>query len=228
MDNCQLRIDKHRCVNCNHDNCPHCFECAYYAIDKERGRLLPQEKGMDWEELQHDVASWAVKNFGQVQAWAPMLGLVEEVGEYFAARNSLGDYSHRDEMRDALGDQAIYVLNLCEVSGLQFHLDVARGPDLTRKAAAEELFGMVGFGCRAILKNSQGIRGFSWEKRRDQLRLSLRGWYLWASWEAVSNALVTYDTDEGSVLLPIVQQTWAQVRRRDWVKHPETAHKEVG
>lgn len=170
---------------------------------------------MDWAELQSDVTLWATKNFGDGPAWQPMLGLIEEVGEYYAAENSLWA---KDEMVDALGDQCIYVLNLCEKVGVNFGRDIATQEPC--KLTAKELMGCLALSSRAILKHSQAIRNFTWEVRRDHLLTSLGMWYRWASYEAAARTTTP--------LLEITQQIWANVRKRDWVKDPATAHKVAG
>lgn len=166
---------------------------------------------MDWDELQSDVVAWATKNFGDNPIWQPMLGLVEEVGEYFVAINNGGS---RSEMEDALGDQCVYALNLCEKAGISFSEDIATKED-RKYIKPDELLVALALSSRAILKNAQGIRNFTWETRRDYLRLHLGFWYQWACWEAISHSMPS--------LLTITRQVWAEVRKRDWVKNPGTA-----
>ena len=173
---------------------------------------------MNWEELQKDISNWALANFGQQDAWQPMLGLGEEIGEYMAARHNRSNRGNEDmgaEMRDAIADQAIYVLNLCEICGINF-ADIAVISVEPHHISDGELLGVLGLCNRAVLKNFQGIRGYTYNQRRDHLQVSLTVWYRWAL-----HQVSYYKLGE---VLAIVQAVWAEVRKRNWKKNPENAN----
>lgn len=102
---------------------------------------------MTFKELQKEVRTWTLHNFGRQESWKPLLGIVEELGEL--AHSHLKNVqrirrneNHQEKKKDAIVDIIIYLTNYC----------------------IEENF----------------------------------------------------DLDE------IVQQTWAQVKCRDWAKNPNT------
>lgn len=173
-----------------------------------------------WSDLQRDISSWATRNFGDNPAWQPQLGLIEEVGEFFAAITDT-QTPIIPAITDALGDQAIYALNLCEKVGIHFAADIANddlgnGP---QHLLDRELIGALALGCRAILKNAQGIRGMTWLERRNQLVISISMWYRWAQYQV--EVLSLEDLED------IVTSTWAQVSKRDWLKNPDDANLRV-
>lgn len=171
-----------------------------------------------WAEMQAEVATWALHNFGDQGAHQPMMGLIEEVGEFIAAREqNLHLPKSRDEATDALADQAIYALNLCEKAGLSFAIIAGANPP--EPLTDGELLGCLSLACRAVLKHEQGIRGYDYGKRRDELKISLSMWFRWASYQPVHYCF--------SPLLPLTQAVWEQVRRRDWRKNPVDAHTQV-
>lgn len=94
-------------------------------------------------ELQIEVALWHRKNFPNAVPHQPLLGIVEEVGELFLAHfRALGwiseavgrlshahlkaeqqvrtDEDHEAAKRDAVGDIAIFLINYCELNGIDF------------------------------------------------------------------------------------------------------------
>ncbi len=170
-----------------------------------------------WDNLQSETAAWASKNFGANPPWQPMMGLVEEVGEFMSVDERptlISNASYlRAERIDALGDQAIYVLNLCEKVGMNFSGTISGDPpaDLTDR----ELVGALALGCHAVLKNSQGIRGMTVERMRDQLRIALGLWFGWAQEQTRDYGLPD--------MLTITKGVWEQVRKRNWVQDPEHA-----
>lgn len=173
-----------------------------------------------WPQLQDEVTAWARHNFGDQDAWQPMLGLIEEVGEFVATRENPppGFESSPTDMEDALADQAIYVLNLCEICGIKFGPDIVifQTPDFLTDA---QLLGALAAGCHAVLKEAQGIRGYDKTKRRDELIMALSLWYRWASAQHLRYKL--------KPMLDCTTYVWEQVRRRDWTRNPTDAHKQA-
>lgn len=177
-----------------------------------------------WPQLQQEVTAWAFRNFGAQAAWQPMLGLIEEVGEFLAHReNPMFDTSGRSahnlpEMEDALADQAIYALNLCDICGIKFGPDIVlfHSPEFLSDA---QLLGALAAACHAVLKEAQGIRGYDRTKRREEVGVALALWYRWASAQHLTFRL--------RPLLDCTTIVWEQVRKRDWAKNPDDAHRRV-
>lgn len=170
----------------------------------------------DWRTLQHEVAAWANFNFGKQGATPCVLGLMEEVGEFMAARVVYTNHENQSEsvteMIDALGDQVVYILNLCDEVGLPF-------ADLVSQAEGiedYELMGCIALAARAVLKHSQGIRGYDDAKRRHELQVSLTVWFQWALHQCDKYFLPS--------LLMIANNVWSEVQARDWRKNPTDAH----
>jgi NTP pyrophosphatase (non-canonical NTP hydrolase) len=80
----------------------------------------------DFAKLQDEVRQWANANFGDVPSWQPLLGVQEEAGELCHAflkreQQIRGDREkHNHDMRDAVGDIVIYLLDFCSREGIDF------------------------------------------------------------------------------------------------------------
>lgn len=182
---------------------------------------------MIWPTLQKEIADWSLHNFGHQDAWQPMLGLVEEIGEYMAAReawnpqNNGPDSRIKTAMEDALADQAIYVLNLAQVCGIQFGPDIVGCTlNVPSPLSDAELLGSLGAACHAVLKEAQGIRGYDKERRRDEMIVALSLWYRWALYQPYKYRLEKLDV--------VTTEVWGKVKLRDWRKSPTNAHQEAG
>ena len=182
---------------------------------------------MIWNILQSEVSEWALRNFGKQGAYQPMLGLMEEVGEFLAAREKAKNISNNkqlaevaklylltDAMVDAIADQCIYTLNLCEICGINFAEDIAK--NTSEPLRDSELMGALALASRAILKYDQGIRGINYYERQKNLIIALSVWFKWVSYQ--SKWYRFEDTDI------ITEKVWQQVKLRDWKKHPTNAH----
>ena len=78
---------------------------------------------MNLKKLQKEVAIWSYKNFGLQEAWMPLLGIGEEVGELNhaflkKAQNIRRAENHEAKMKDAVGDIVIYLADFCDSAGL--------------------------------------------------------------------------------------------------------------
>lgn len=75
------------------------------------------------KNVQHELVEWSLHNFGDRPAWQPLLGLVEEVGELSHAylKRAQGirtNEDHNAQIRDAVGDILIYLLDFCNAEGV--------------------------------------------------------------------------------------------------------------
>lgn len=78
---------------------------------------------MDLRQFQDEVSQWTRKNFPDAQAWEPLLGVGEELGELnhaFLKRHQVvrtGE-DHWGKMVDGVGDLVIYLVHFCSLTGI--------------------------------------------------------------------------------------------------------------
>jgi len=75
-------------------------------------------------KLQNEVRPWATRNFGKRkrEAWKPLVGLMEEVGELSHAhlkqvQRVRMDEDHEAKAKDAIGDIVIFLIDYCDLRG---------------------------------------------------------------------------------------------------------------
>lgn len=79
--------------------------------------------GFDLDKLQTEIWTWKCINFPSSSAEEQFLGVVEEVGEAAHAilKKSQGirgsEDKHQEDLRDAIGDIMIFLLNFCSAQG---------------------------------------------------------------------------------------------------------------
>lgn len=192
-----------------------------------------------FQDIQREVGAWSRANFGDQESphfiikmepfpdgWkvndpmpptlvalgslAPLMGLVEELGEMF-------DASHKGDTIDAIGDVFIYLCDYC--SREEFKLPIGR--DLLFQLEAmdrDDLAALVVYTGRlfhAVLKRHQGIRGFDDDDKFNNERNM-----------CVAMILAHLDhfvrqVDLGTNLLMVANQTWNGVMaKRNWKKDP--------
>lgn len=164
--------------------------------------------------IQAEVGEWSITNFGPQQSkiidfgplrsLAPLLGIIEEIGEYEKAEIE-GDEL---EMFDAIGDILIYACDFaCRE---QAKLILCDGEPLI----TETLSIIGGNLCHCVIKHHQGIRGFNnvnkYKASRDNTLHSL----MKALSDICRNIL-------NVSLLDVLNDTWEKVSQRDWKKDPE-------
>lgn len=133
---------------------------------------------------------------------APLMGIVEEVGELFHGGGP-------NDKRDAVGDIAIYLCDYCCRENLPFPERIA----LDDREKHDPLAGMViymGLLYRCHLKRHQRIRGMhNYEEFNRCRKRALRG-FVWHLHEYAKRTL-------NDNLLTILNMTWNEiVRKRDW------------
>lgn len=179
-----------------------------------------------WSTLQQEVSAWAFHNFGKQGAWQPMLGLIEEVGEFLAARELLHGAVHvgtprssqtAAHMEDAIADQCIYVCNLCEITGLS--LQAIADEHLPGDLTDAQILKTLAAASHAVLKYEQGIRGVDEIVRKDKMRMSLSLWFSWAAYQCGRFGL--------RPILQCTQEVWKEVSKRDWKKNPVSANEDA-
>lgn len=172
--------------------------------------VLPEE-AITWNHIGSEVEAWAVRNFGQSPPFQPLLGLFEEIGEFYQAGAEVLSTKRHEMLVDAIGDQCVYALNLCAKVGIDFGRDVANTQVQT--VTVRELLGVIGALSHAELKNNQGIRGMTYDQRRFQMRVALNVWFRWAC-----NMCSALDLPRP---IACTLRVWEEVKLRDWKKNPD-------
>ena len=97
------------------------------------------------------ITQWQIKNFpGNENSWHPLLGLQEELGELSHAylKRAQGiriNEKHDENIKDAVGDIFIYLLDFCRREGISFEhcLDTAMDDVMKRDWKKDKASGMV-------------------------------------------------------------------------------------
>ena len=87
---------------------------------------MAQREVLDFRSLQDEVTAWRKHNFPKADSASQFKGVVEELGELAHAdlkhgqkiRSGEGDYYLKK--MDAVGDMIIFLLNYCDLEGLDF------------------------------------------------------------------------------------------------------------
>lgn len=77
-----------------------------------------------------ELELWVKHNFPDAEAWQPLLGAGEEIGELYHAflKRAQGirlNEPHDENIRDAIGDIIIYLLHFCLIEGIDLEECVA-------------------------------------------------------------------------------------------------------
>ncbi len=167
---------------------------------------------MNFAKLQSEVGEWSRYNFPNNEKWFPLLGLVEEQGELFHAvlkakqgiRGTPGE--HRLAMVDAVGDTTIYMMDFCERNSVA----LARGPTVS--------YAIPGSVEVSLLKLSSAVGRLTQTYLEEQF----------LDWPCVVvlDRLAAFCRDAGIDYDAAVETTWAEARKRDWVKVPKDGRTE--
>lgn len=189
---------------------------------------------LTFDELQAEIAPWAARNFPDSGAMEQFLGVVEEVGE-LAAAISAAEASETTELflaatldeQDAIGDIVIFLTNYCNHREINIFAEASRigllSPEISefqRWAYAIRhdinmdhdslIVVQVGKLAHARLKATQGIRGTDDQHRASEINAVVE----------LFIALALHCESNGYSLEKTVSETWAQVKRRDWLANP--------
>jgi NTP pyrophosphatase (non-canonical NTP hydrolase) len=164
------------------------------------------EGTMTLEIAQKEVVEWALRNFGEQGSYRPLMGMLEELGEFCEAR----DRFDVKNMRDAIGDIGIYMLHYCAIRGWSMSelWDDRVGPTGPTMSTVKAL-------CHSQLKGEQNIRGGA--ARHDFLLKKELSNLLWRMDQAA--------IDVGTDCLVLIYNIWEKVKQRDWQKNPNNADK---
>ncbi len=166
------------------------------------------------ETIQIEMVIWQDHNFPGRPAWVPLVGMVEEIGELAAARE-VHDLS---EMRDAVGDIGIYMVDFC--NGLKLDVqpiwDEACSTGTKFDDTGAGLQNEIGRVAHGFLKSFQQIRMN--EDHAGNIRAGLVN--LVAYLQRIARVAGIGEVDE------IIHSVWQQVKQRVWKKNRATAHEQ--
>ena len=162
-------------------------------------------------QLQAEQAPWVKHNFGDRPSWMPLLGIVEELGEWAEAPDcptTLDIYAAED---DAIADATIFLSDYCSALGwdLETLWETRAQVQFSHHSCypARRLLVILGRLQHSHLKMHQGIRG-----RREDHEVQ--------SHDVIRSLLHALESLSGGRLLTIVEATWSRVKLRDWKADP--------
>lgn len=120
----------------------------------------------EWfDQLQDENAAWAKHNFPNALPCHPVLGIVEELGEFDQAQES----DDTAGMMDAIADTVVFLTNACTLHGLCVRPIAVQGRVKFRKGEGVRvpILATVGRLAHAALKFDQKIRGTDEEHLSD-------------------------------------------------------------
>jgi NTP pyrophosphatase (non-canonical NTP hydrolase) len=160
---------------------------------------------IDLTNIQSEVGEWARRNFPNATPQMAWLGVIEEVGELAHAvlkfRQGIRGTAeeHRAAMRDAVADATIFALHYRE---LKKHAPLVIEPDHVVIAPTLERWVMAA-ACEA---------GTIAPRDRHSADLI--------------KTLAVSETVAGFDFLSALEETWAEVRKRDWITFPKNGRTE--
>lgn len=180
--------------------------------------------------IQDEVRVWSQRNFGDqaskvdrrlvLNELAPLMGLVEEFGEYEAAKQGIEDGERITDMVDALGDMGIYLLdylNRCHVS-----VNTVFPTDQT---ASVPLAVAIGKLYHTVLKYHQGIRDITPKSFPALHKEALTDVFLSLNHEVetLRKSIPVEEEEwyEWDTLVHVIELVWgAHVVKRNWRTNP--------
>lgn len=158
-----------------------------------------------FKKLQTEHREWSIKNFGEQEVEDFQLGLIEEVGELAHSvlkrkqgiRNTEG---HDLLIRDAVGDITLYLI------GLASCLDVSLNDYNRDYYIHEDMFTVKNISSRINHVLNSPLPTISYYEN---------------SIYSVFYVLSGFSGKEGFDYEQTVKETWANVKKRDWVNDPD-------
>jgi hypothetical protein len=195
-----------------------------------------RETSFTLKQLQEEHLPWVIKNFGDRRD--PFVGVVEEFGEFDEALREFNDLvgalgklrdhaaayaviqkqvdAAREKVIDAVGDIIVYSCDSCSIIDIQLHDAVeSMREEYGKSREHPSLVALLGRAAHAKLKLWQGIRGNS-EKHRADFKRSIGSLYLWIEHTLPAGVMKGVDMSPAEFVLKCAEDTWAQVKQRDW------------
>lgn len=182
---------------------------------------------MTLDQLQTEIKEWSFRNFkdnsskamkcdysdhpAELKMLAPLLGLVEEFGEFDEAVQKNGATDRKSDVLDAIGDMCIYLLDFCWRDGMTM-TPIPIGQSLKQAGLAV----LIGKLAHVVLKRHQGIRGYDDYTKYDNDRRER----VFAILFRLNNIVAQW---YGMTLLNVIENTWSKVKQRDWEKNKKNA-----
>jgi hypothetical protein len=164
---------------------------------------------VNFEVMQREVGEWAQRNFGDQPPVNPLVGMVEELCEVEIASVE----ADRISMSKEIGDVMIYMAHFCYLRGWSL-LEAWDGrlvPEGSQRSL--HLVHCILWLSKHYLKGNQNIRGGT-SSHDAALKIALH---------FICFTLESYAESAGLVVLDSIGQRWETIKRRDWVKNPDTA-----
>lgn len=181
--------------------------------------LVLKEDPEGLKELQLEIGKWSRANFGMqhskvipgtppINELAPLLGIVEELGELFEAEDD-------EEAQDALGDIAIYLMDYCCRSAIIIDTLLKQGGGGGERDPERSLVATIGSLCHAELKRHQGIRGMDdFEKFKTERNSTVVR--LWHYLDTHAQTVTGYSAFD------LAKMTYVDiVKKRNWKESPQ-------
>ena len=162
-------------------------------------------------EIQAELKVWTIYNFGKQESIIPIMGMIEELGELTHAHlKELQGIRKSDflaDKKDAIADIIIYLLNYFNC-GNKIIIDIFYSERYCYESTNS-----------IILKLSERISTLG---REYDLGLKIN---IIIS-EDIIQLLFDYSNKHNFDLLTIINETWEQVKLRDWKKYPKDGRTE--
>lgn len=154
---------------------------------------MNNSKPINWNKFRDEVGRWSTRNFPKNKPHHPLLGIVEELGEFHQAASN-------EEREDALADATIYLADYCFRNNLEMDFWL-------HHIMSQEV--IIGTLCHFHLKGEQGIR---YDKKEIVDLKAVTASKVLTLLKMKSNM---FNIDFESAVL----RTWAEVSKRDWTKY---------
>tara|TARA_R110000765_G_scaffold8465_7_gene27332 strand:- start:55 stop:528 length:474 start_codon:yes stop_codon:yes gene_type:complete len=148
-----------------------------------------------WDE----IAEWQSRNFPDAGYMEPLLGMFEEIGEFYGAKTPA-------DFVDAAGDFCIYAFHFAKMRNLNVGFTMFNHPGRVNDNTLIKLMGKL---AHHTLKDFQGIRIEEDHHAQSQFALQKIICYMHCD---------TMDRTGGS-LTDCTEEAWNVIRERDWQKN---------
>lgn len=165
-----------------------------------------------WRTLQDEIGPWQARNFPSSvdKPYRPLLGFVEEFGEFYEA----DEVDSAEGVADALGDSLIFAADFCNKSGRDLSEIVALAQERAASSTEAEVGAIVcGRICHHYLKGEQGIRTSVDHNAELKSAMADAIAIMWDRYDEVRS-------DKTASIDEVVRQVWEKVSKRDWTKDP--------
>jgi NTP pyrophosphatase (non-canonical NTP hydrolase) len=159
-----------------------------------------------------EVGEWSCRNFPGKTAFQPAMGFVEEVGELFHAflKRQQGIRGTKEEHdaaeRDAIADSAIYLCDLASMLKIEELACYYRMPDSTTWTIEKQMAVLV-TDASNIFSAVADLPGYRSNHIQEYI-------------ECAVATLGRYSEMRGWDFMDMLDSTWSEVSKRDWIKYP--------